>query len=565
MSDDRLPRPPRPVRSPSRLFEPWRLGPVMLRNRVMHAAVTTRYAEAGRVTVRLIAHHVARARGGAALIVTEPMNLLPGQSTPHKVRVLDETNAAGLAAWATAVRAAGAHLVAQLQHPGRGRLLAPGGAASAVAAADAVAPSAIADDLSGLVPRALCTEEIEAMVADFAAAARRLRDAGFAGVEVSAGHGHLLHQFLAPRSNRRADRYGGDAAGRARVLTDLLQALREACGAEFLIGVKLPGDDGMPDGIDPTRAEAVTRLVHATGVPDYLVWCWGGHSQTLHRHLPTYLDPPAPYLEGTVALARAAPGIAAGALGSLRTPEEAERCVTEGGLDFVQLGRPLIADPGWVAKAATGRADEIRPCIACNVCWGGIAAGEPLDCTVTPTPLRAADGSAESRRCAATASRRVVVVGAGPAGLSAAIAAAERGHRVVVLGAGRHPARRLRAAASTPVAAGLAALADSLIRRAQRAGIEYRGGLHVEETTLRALSPEVVVWACGDGRMRAEGCAMPTAAHADGAADAVTTASPPVPLVMRQRLGEPGAQAFARLCADLATAIATGERVGGGI
>lgn len=200
-----------------RLLEPVALGGLRLRNRIAHAAVTTRYAEAGRVTPRLIAYHAARARGGAALLVTEPMNLLPSQGAPHKVRAHDPANFTGLEAWATAVRAEGSQLVAQLQDPGRGRLLIG-------TEVEAIAPSAIADDLSGVLPRALTTDEVADLVQGFAAAARRLRDLGFAGVEVSAGHGHLIHQFLALRSNRRSDRYGGDIEGRARFLTEIGRA-----------------------------------------------------------------------------------------------------------------------------------------------------------------------------------------------------------------------------------------------------------------------------------------------------------------------------------------------------
>ncbi|MFO0512625.1 MAG: hypothetical protein ACK51K_18395, partial [Gammaproteobacteria bacterium] len=384
----------------SRLLDPITLGGLRLRNRIAHAAVTTRYAEAGRVTPRLIAYHAARARGGAALLVTEPMNLLPSQRAPHKVRAHDPANFPGLEAWAAAVRAEGAHLVAQLQDPGRGRLLIG-------TEIEAIAPSAIADDLSGVLPRALSTGEVEGLVRDFAAAARRLRELGFAGVEISAGHGHLIHQFLAARSNLRTDRYGGGVEGRARFLTDLCRALRAECGADFAIGVKLPGEDAMPEGIDLDAAAAITRCVHATGVVDYLTWCWGGHSRSLHLHLPTVERPTsdgggaaaaaAPYAPKIAALARHAPGIKVAALGLLRTPVEAEQLLRHGLADFVQIGRPFIADADWgrhaerelaardpATRDPSARAVARRPCIACNHCWGRISRGEPLGCTVNP-------------------------------------------------------------------------------------------------------------------------------------------------------------------------------------
>lgn len=479
----------------SRLLEPITLGSLRLASRIAHAAVTTRYAEGGRVTPRLIAYHAARARGGAALLVTEPMNLLPSQGAPHKVRAHDPANFAGLEAWAGAVRAAGSHLVAQVQDPGRGRLLIG-------TEVEAIAPSAIADDLSGVLPRALSTDEVEAMVQGFAAAARSLRDLGFAGVEISAGHGHLIHQFLAARSNLRTDRYGGEVEGRARFLTELCLALRAACGAGFVIGVKLPGEDAMPQGIDLDTAAAITRCVQAAGVVDYLTWCWGGHSRSLHLHLPTVGgaapdDGQVPYARKIAALARHAPGIKVAALGLIRTPAEAERLLQEGLADFVQIGRPFIADADWGRHAARGTAP--RPCIACNQCWGRISRGELLGCTVNPALAAGREGceTVSPSPSPSPVARRVAVVGAGPAGVAAACAAAEQGAAVILFGAGDRPLRRLRGAAALPGAAALAELADHLEQRAARAGVEFRGGVTASAADILAVRPDEVVLACG--------------------------------------------------------------------
>ncbi len=542
-----------------RLLEPVALGGLRLRNRIAHAAVTTRYADAGRVTPRLIAYHAARARGGAALLVTEPMNLLPSQGAPHKVRAHDPANFTGLEAWATAVRAEGSHLVAQLQDPGRGRLLIG-------TEVEAIAPSAIADDLSGVLPRALTTVEVADLVQGFAAAARRLRDLGFAGVEVSAGHGHLIHQFLAARSNRRSDRYGGDIEGRARFLTELCLALRADCGEGFLIGVKLPGEDAMPDGIDLCTAAAITRCVHATGVVDYLTWCWGGHSRSLHLHLPAVevadvdgaaVPGHAPYAAKSAALAKHAPGIKVAALGLIRTPAEAERVLQQGLADLVQIGRPFIADADWGRHAerelagasgagvSTGRAAR-RPCIACNHCWGRISRGEPLGCTVNP----ALTAGRETDRVIAAASpppastmRRVVVVGAGPAGVTAACAAAEHGAAVVLFGAGERPLRRLREASASPGGAALSDLADHLEARAARGGVEYRGGVTAIAADILAAQPDEVVLACGgdsalrDAWQRALRESAERADRALAIIDSTGTATAPSLALQAARLG----------------------------
>jgi NADPH-dependent 2,4-dienoyl-CoA reductase/sulfur reductase-like enzyme len=190
-----------------------------------------------------------------------------------------------------------------------------------------------------------------------------------------------------------------------------------------------------------------------------------------------------PYARKIAALAQHAPGVPVAALGFIRTPAEAERLLHEGLADFVQVGRPFIADPDWGRKLP----HEVRPCIACNGCWGRIASGLPLACVVHPEPLPAP----------VARPRRVVVVGAGPAGLAAACAAAEGGATVTLFAAGDRSARRLRTAARLPGCAGLDGLADHLERRAARAGVVMRHGSAAVADDILGLLPDEVVLACG--------------------------------------------------------------------
>ena len=490
-----------------RLFSPFTLAGRTVPNRIGFAALSSRFPDPGRVSRRMIEHLAARAAGGAGLVITEALCAAPSATTPVRVWAHDEAALPGLAQLAEAVARHGALAIGQLWHGGSAHH-GPRGL-------DAVGASAVPDGMSWTVPRVLSGGEIEALVADYAASAHRLMRAGFAGVEVSAAHGFLPLQFLSPVTNRREDGWGGDAVGRSRFVRSIIQAIRAACGPGFIIGLKLPADDGVEGSIGPDEAARLTRAIVADAAPDWLCFSQGSHGWSLHRHAPDMHDPVAPYRSLWRAMRAAAGGVPIAAIGRIQDPAMAEEILEAGEAELIMLARPLLADPRWPEKARQGRAGAITPCIGCNTCWGEIHRGVATGCSVNPHVGTPQDGAAQGR---AAIARRVVVVGAGMAGLQAAVAAAERGHRVTLLGTGLGGAAALQA--RLPGCADIGKAIAHLAGRADAAGVEMRLGAAASAADVLALRPEAVVLATG-----AAMTPPPGFADADGTAMDLRTAA----------------------------------------
>jgi 2,4-dienoyl-CoA reductase-like NADH-dependent reductase (Old Yellow Enzyme family) len=476
-----------------RLFSPIQLSGRTLRNRVCHASMTTKFGADFDVTDRLLAYHANRARGGAALIVTEPLTALPWQNRAYKVRIDTDEALPGLSRWAEAVESEDCRLLGQLQDSGRGRH-------ERGRNPYAFGASSLPDDLSWTVPHVLETDEVETMIAQFVSGAERLRRAGFSGVEISAGHGHLFHQFLSPWSNRREDRYGGDLHGRTRMLAELVQGIRQRCGGDFLIGLKLPGDDGVANSIDIDEAGRIVAVLADPAQVSYLCFAQGSHSRSLHKHIPDLFGPRAPYTELTRTLREHANGIPVMALGVITDPAEAEGILESSAAELIGLGRPLITDPAWPLKSMQGREPDIRYCVGCNTCWSVIIEdGAPIACDNNPRVGE--HDEADWWPSPASRKRRIVVVGSGIAGMEAAWIAAARGHQVTVLGAGSEPGGKTRLHAALPGGENLSSIYDYQILAGKRAGLVVELGLRAGLDDVLALAPDAVVLATGSTMM----------------------------------------------------------------
>ena len=470
------------------LLEPITLAGRTVRNRVVHASMSTRYAQNQDISPRMVRYHANRAAGGVGMIVTEPLNVLPWHDRSHRPALFEPNSFDDLARWADSVESLGCRLLGQFQDSGRGHR-------EAGRSQQAWAPSALPDDLSWTMPREMPRQRIHEAIEHFGKGAQRLEKAGFSGVELSAGHGHLFHQFLSPAANIREDEYGGDLEGRTRFIRELMQIITNNCKNNFIIGLKLPGSDGIPGGIDHSESARITARLAEAGGFHYLVYCDGSHSNTLETHIPDMSYPRAPYVDGHAEIAANAPDVPLMALGLITDPAEAEGILAAGKAQMVALGRPLVTDAAWVRKSAEGRQSEIRYCVSCNTCWATIVERKPILCDNNPRLSEPDEVDYWPRP--AKRKRRVVVVGAGPAGLETAWVAAARGHEVTVFGSSERPGGKAYLHAQLPGGENVSSVYDYQEMAAAKAGATMHPGVRAGVDDVLHCEPDVVVLACG--------------------------------------------------------------------
>ena len=407
---------------------------MLLRNRIVFPAITTGFVgPQGEVTDRLLAWYRARSAGGAALIVTEPAQVSAlGGLYRRRLRADTDDALPDLCRLAATSQADGAKALLQLNHYGS-RLRVVSGQWSMVSDDRArgndreplvsASPTTLPD---GRPVRALTGAEVERLIAAFGTAAARARAAGFDGVELQAGHGNLIHQFLSRVTNKRRDRFGRGPAGRLRLLRDVLTAMRSTAGDDFPIVVRISAAELIERGYDVARGQDIARAAVAAGAAAIHV---SAGTPEAREDIPLCAGVGEATLAGLAVSIRAAVGPTVPIIvsGRILSPETAEQLLTAGPADLVALGRALVADPAWPRKVAAGRSEEVWPCVGCMACQ--LPASEPgIGC-----PINAESGhEAELTITPAPQPRRVAVWGTGLPGLEAARVAALRGHEVTI-------------------------------------------------------------------------------------------------------------------------------------
>ncbi len=397
------------------LFRPLDLGFVTLPNRIlmgsMHMGLETRPDG----MERLAAFYAERARGGAALIVTggfSPNDA--GELSPHRAQVSTKADAERHRVIPRAVHDAGGRIVLQLLHSGRYGIHK-----------NIVAPSPVKSAINPNAPRELDDAEIERTIADFAASAALAREAGYDGVEVMGSEGYLLTQFLAQRANQRTDRWGGSLENRMRFPVEVVRACRIAAGDDFIIVYRISALELVEGGLSATEIAEVARAVEKAGAT--LLNTGIGWHET---RIPTIAQavPRGGFAWATRNLKQAV-SIPVIASNRINAPETAEEILARGDADMVSLARAFLADEAFAAKSKAGDRAGINICIACNqACLDHYFIGQPASCVVNPRAGR----ETKLVFSPVTKKKRIAVVGGGPAGLSCAAVAAERGHEVVL-------------------------------------------------------------------------------------------------------------------------------------
>jgi 2,4-dienoyl-CoA reductase-like NADH-dependent reductase (Old Yellow Enzyme family)/thioredoxin reductase len=467
------------------LFSPIEIGRMKAKNRLLMSAMSINFGvdENNYVTDQLTAYLAARAKGGAGMILVGGAGVHPtGLELPGLPALWEDGCIPAMKKMVARVKSFDTCFGVQLMHGGRqsyhDRKVAP-------------SPIPALAVVKG-VPKELTVAEIAELVASFGDAARRCREAGFDFVEVHAAHGYLINQFLAPNSNHRQDHYGGSFENRIRFCLELLADIKAKAGGDFPVGLRINGEDYVDGGWTLDDALRLAPILEQNGA-DYLHVSAGVYGSK-QLTIPSMYVPHGCFIHLAEAVKQVVK-IPVVAVGRIKSPEMADRILKEGRADVVAMGRSLIADPMLPKKALAGELNTIRPCVGCCLgCIHAVLALEPGGCVVNPDVGREYLMDADEM---APSPKRVLVVGAGPAGLAASRKAAMRGHTVTLVEEKGSVGGLLRLAARVPGRGEIMDIINFLNCEVERLGVVLRLNTKLDEALLEELSPEVVILASG--------------------------------------------------------------------
>ena len=415
------------------LFSPLKIGSTTVRNRISFSAHLTRFAEDWLPTERNAAYLGERAKGGCGLIITEEQSVHPtDRAYDRMIDAFEPAVVPGYRQITWAVHHYGGQVFAQLNHNGqqcdgtRSRL-------------PVIAPSDIPDVLFRETPKIAEAEDLADILEGFYTSSRHVVLGGFDGIEIQASHASLLRQFMSPLSNRRSDVYGGSLENRMRFTYEVIDAVREAVGPDYTLGIRLTADEMIPGGLRLEDTQEIASLLEQTGKIDYI-------NLSIGTFYNLYLvegsmHTPLGYTVPLAAAVRSVVSLPVFATGRINDPVQAEKVLADGHADMIGMVRAQICDPELAIKALEGRLEDIRSCIACNQgCIGRIGSGLTVGCVQNPTIGKENTWGIDTLK-RAQRQRKVLVIGGGPAGMEAARMACLRGNQVTLWERERPPGR----------------------------------------------------------------------------------------------------------------------------
>jgi 2,4-dienoyl-CoA reductase-like NADH-dependent reductase (Old Yellow Enzyme family) len=481
------------------LFSPLQVGSMRMKNRIFSSGHDTVMVHDGAVTDQLIAYHRARAEGGAGLIIMQVAGIHEtARYTSHILMATDDSCIPGYRQLADVVHEYDCKLVSQIFHPGREIMESQDGALPV-----ALAPSAVPNERFHVMPRAVEVDLLQEIIAGYAEGAVRLQKAGLDGVEVVASHGYLPAQFLNPKLNLREDEYGGSLENRMRMLRETVRSVRRAVGDDFVVGLRVSADERTFDAVDDHEVIALCQALDLDGCLDY-VNVTEGTSASLggSTHIVAPMTFGAAYTAPSAERIRKEVSVPVFVAGRINQPHEAEQVLVLGQADACAMTRALICDPEMPTKASTHRVEEIRACIACNqACIGHFHLGYPISCIQRPETGREQQ---YGKIVPATTAKDVMVVGGGPAGMKAAVIAAQRGHRVSLYEATGRLGGQILLAERLPHRFEFGGAATNLISEIERYHVSVHTRTTVDARFVAQRSPDTIIVATGATPYRPE-------------------------------------------------------------
>lgn len=469
-------------------FSPIRIGGVEIPNRIYRPPHQLMMCPAGRISERFIAYHEARAKAGAGLLILEASSVHPySDESPNTLKVWDDEAIEGLARCRKRIAKYPTKVFIQLLHAGYNAHPWDG--------SPPWSASEIIGFAHGIPALAMTQAMIDETIDSYRLAAVRAAAAGLEGIEIHAAHGYLPMQFLSANTNRRTDKYGGSLENRARFLLETLRAIRGSVPKDFAIGARL-SSDLQKGGYDAEQLGRTVEILQDNKVFDFLNLSLGDYVNT--EMVAGAMQEPTGYELGYYPDIRKSVKVPLLVTGRFRSVDDVDQAIRSGVADLVGMVRAQIADPDLISKTLAGKADEVRPCIACNqMCIGMHAFGAPVGCAVNVAAGHE-ETLGEDKFIPAAKPRKVLVVGGGVAGMEAARVAAKRGHRVTLCEAGKDLGGKVRfVSARAPKMLAMGDITFWQEAELRRLGVQIRTNAYMEVDDIEAEHPDVVILATG--------------------------------------------------------------------